>query len=136
MGNIKLVLDSNEYVFYFDNKNDILLKLLNLPNIKIYLNSLIFREVLRNMRKESIKYLINLIKNPKFVTNSEKIPKSLIEKYKKLGLKKGDVVVAAFSEYVKADYLITENRHFLKAMKFDEFEVLGVKEFLNKVVKT
>jgi len=130
MDNKKLVLDSNEYVFYFDNKNDILFKLLNLPNIKIYLNSLIFREVLRNMRKESIKYLINLIKNPKFVTNSERIPRNLTDKYKKLGLKKGDVVVAAFSEYVKADYLITENRHFLKVMRFDEFEVLSTREFM------
>lgn len=135
MVKLRLVLDSNEYIFYFDNKSEDILKLLDNQDIKIFLNDLIFQEVIRNLRRESTKYLINLLKNPRFEFIINKIPENLIEKYKKLGLKKGDFVIAAFCESIEADYLITENRHFLKSKKFDRFEVVNLKEFLTKIMK-
>ena len=60
----------------------------------------------------------------------EKIPLYLFKKYKALGLKKGDIIIAAFCEHINAAYLITENRHFLKQMKFDKFKVLSLKDFV------
>ena len=61
------------------------------------------------------------------------MPLHLLVKYKKLGLKKGDIAIAAFCENVKADYLITENRHFVKSKKFDKFKVLSFKDFIRKL---
>lgn len=40
------------------------------------------------------------------------MPKNLIKKYEKKGLKTSDAAIAAFTEYVSADYLLSENRHF------------------------
>jgi len=131
MDEIKLILDSNEYVFYFNNKSE-LLKIVELPNIKIFINNLIVREVIRNIPRNSVKYFINLLKNPKFMAIKEKMPECLIEKYKKLDLKKGDVVIAALCEYVNVDYFISENRDFLRK-KLKKFKVLNIKEFLEMV---
>ncbi len=133
MVKLRLVLDSNQYIFYFDNISADLLKLLDTKAIQVFLNDLIFQEIIRNLRRESTRNFINLLKNPKFKFIIDKIPEDLIEKYKKLNLKKGDFVIAAFCEYIKADYLITENRHFLKSMKFDKFQVLNLKDFVKKI---
>lgn len=133
MSEIKLVLDSNEYVFYFDGKSNLLPKLMEFRNIKLFISNLIFREVIRNLREDTIKKFIVLLKNPKFAAGGELTPEHLIEKYEKLGLKKGDIEIAAFCENISADYLVTENRHFLKSLKFDKFKVASIKEFLQNL---
>lgn len=132
MNEIKLILDSNEYILYFNNSSQLLENVVTLPNIKIFINNLIFREIIRNIRRVSMKSFIRLLKNPKVVVIKEKIPDHLTDKYKRLGLKKGDQIIAAFCEYIQVDYLISENRDFLKK-KF-EFKVVNLKEFL-KIVK-
>src|SRR3989338_2927610 len=129
MASFIIVLDSNEYVFCLADKNRGILKLLNLE-VKIFLNNLIFKEVVRNIRKESVKQLIELLKNLKFSVNTDKILDALIEKYINLGLKKGDIIIAAFCESVNASFLISENRHFLRGAKFDRFKVVKLSEFL------
>lgn len=129
MVRLKLVLDSNEYIFYFDDKSNDILRLFDFQDTRIFLTDLVIQEVIRNIRKESVNDFFNMLKNPKFEVIAEEIPKNLIEKYRKLGLKKGDIVIAAFCEFIEADYLITENRHFLKSKKFDKFKVLSLKDF-------
>ena len=133
MVKLRLVLDSNEYIFYFDKKSKDILKLLDNQDIQIFLNDLIFQEVIRNLRREATKYFINLLKNPRFEFVINKIPEDLIEKYKKLGLKKGDVVIAAFCDAIKADYLITENRHFLQSKRIIEFKIISIRDFAAKM---
>ena len=134
MDKLKLVLDSNEYVFYFDNKSNEILKLLDFQELKIFLNDLIIQEVIRNINKENATKFFNILKNPKFDVIMEQMPQSLIKKYREMGLKKGDVLIAAFCETIGADYLISENRHFLEKKIFDEFEVLSLKEFIKKTL--
>lgn len=135
MTKIRIILDSNEYIYYLANKSTDFLKLFELKDVEIFLNEIIFSEVYRNLTDYLIKYFIKLLKNPKFKTISDKIPQFLIDKYKKLGLKKGDFIIAAFCEFVNADYLISENRHFLKNLKFDKFKVVTLNEFLNIIEK-
>lgn len=53
------------------------------------------------------------------VIADELIPKNLIVKYKEKGAKEGDAIIAAFVEWTEADYLVTENRDFLKEIKTD-----------------
>ncbi len=60
----------------------------------------------------------------------------LFQKYKNLGLKKGDMAIAAFADKENADFLISENRHFLKDFKTRKFKILNAKQFLEEVIKT
>lgn len=63
--------------------------------------------------------------------NERNIPKQLIEKYKRLGVKKeADAAIGGFVEWVKAQYLIFANRHFLKEAKPTRFKILFPTEFL------
>jgi len=64
-----------------------------------------------------------------------KMPFSLFNKYKNLGLKKGDIAIAAFCDSVNADYLVSENRHFLKGIKNTKFKIVNVEQFLRKFTK-
>ena len=127
-----IILDSNEYINYF-NREILLDKVFHNQNIIIYINDIIIREVIRNLKGSQIKEFYNIIFNKNINFYGQKLPLQLSTKYKKLGLKKGDIVIAAFCESINADYLITENKHFLKARKFEKFGVLSLKKFLKKL---
>ena len=45
-------------------------------------------------------------------------------------LKEGDALIAAFAEFMKVDYLISENRHIYKNLKIKEFATVNASEFL------
>ena len=127
---MRIVLDSNEYINFLNKKSPILNELFVIESATVYVNDSIVKEVLRNI-KETIKgeFYKMLFKN-KILVKNEKPPFYLFGKYKKLGLKKGDITIAAFCEHVSADYLITENRHFLKDVGIDEFRIITLKDFL------
>ena len=127
-----IILDSNEYINYF-NKKIPLDKVFSNQDIIIYINSIIIREVIRNLKELQIKEFYNIIFNKNINFYGQKLTFQLLTKYKKLGLKKGDIAIAAFCEAINANYLITENRHFLKSEKFDECKVLSLKKFLTKL---
>lgn len=127
-----IVLDSNEYIDYFNSKNS-LDKLFSNQDLTMYISDVVIREVIRNLKEPQIKEFYNIIFSKNIDFYGDKLSSALLEKFKKLGLKKGDIAIAAFCESINADYLITENRHFLKSKKFDEFKVLGLRRFLNKL---
>jgi uncharacterized protein (DUF2164 family) len=52
-------------------------------------------------------------------------------KYEKKGLKDADALIAAFTEWVGADVLVTENRHFLNCQADLLFKVLTAEKYLN-----
>ncbi len=129
-----IFIDSNEFINFINKKSLALENLLINQNIMIYLNYLIVREILRNIRNNDKKELYAILSKYNIVIFDEKtLPLYLIEKYENLGLKKGDVIIAASCEFIKADYLVTENRHFLKNVTFDNFQVLNLNDFLNKL---
>lgn len=99
----------------------------------IYINEIITKEVLNNINESLKKKFFDFLFANNIIAYNQKLPDSLLTKYKQLGLKKGDITIAAFCENINADYLITENRHFLKSKKFDKFKVLSLKGFLNKL---
>ena len=128
-----IVLDSNEYIQYFERSLEILDEILTNEEISIYINEIIVKETLRNIDEHKKKDFYSLVSRRPFTAYNEKLPLVLLEKFKKLGLKKGDIAIAALCETIEANYLITENRHFLKSKKFDKFRVLSLREVLNKL---
>lgn len=101
--------------------------------LTIYINETITKEVLNNINEQLKKRFYDFLFTNNIITYDQKLPFGLLKKYKKLGLKKGDIAIAAFCEHISANHLITENRHFLKGKKFDKFEVLSLRRFLNKI---
>ena len=65
------------------------------------------------------------------VMDDRVVPSTLISKYHDLGLKDADAFIAAFTEYIGADVLVTENRHFLDKVKITEFKKMSAQQFLS-----
>ena len=59
------------------------------------------------------------------------VPLTLFRKYVDFGLReKGDAYIGAFAEWVAVDYLLSDNRHFLRELQTDAFAILEPKAFL------
>lgn len=128
-----VVLDSNEYINRIGQKTLLLDKIVLDDKIIVFINEIITKEVTNNLSRSLVKEFYDFLLRNNISVYYEIIPFHLFQKYKNLGLKKGDIAIAAFCEAVGADYLITENRHFSKAKKLDKFEVLSLNEFLKKL---
>lgn len=128
---MKIVLDSNEYILYFQDKAPTLMSLLDSPH-EIHMHVFILEEIRRNMLKDQVQDLKEIIKKRNIKLHNFMLPGSLIEKYKNLGLKKGDIFIAAFCDHIQADFLITENRHFLRELKEATFKTLSAAKFLEQ----
>ena len=102
-----LVLDSNEYIDNINKKTLLLQKLFLDKKLSIGINDHIVREVLRNIGESQQKEFYNIIFKFNIEFYGQKVPFHLLDKYKNLGLKKGDVAIAAFCEAINADYLIS-----------------------------
>ena len=126
---MRIVLDSNEYIIFLNKKSISLNELFEKEGIVIYVNSSIVKEVLRNVAETIKSKFYKILFKNKIEVNDKILPFYLFDKYKKIGLKKGDITIASFCEFIKADYLITENRHFLKEAEVKEFKVVAIKDF-------
>ncbi len=135
---MQVVLDSNEFLFAFlAKKKECILVLRACKNMHAVIPSIVLEEVSENIKIESGKDQSGKVR--KFILESgwfkvvedAQIPKILLEKYITKGLKKEDSVIGAFTEWMGAKYLISENRHFLK-LNAKEFEVLSAKQFLSR----
>ena len=124
-----IILDSNEYINFL-NKKVRLEEVFQIEDVSVRINELIVKEVLRNVSEQLKKEFYALLLRSNVVLRKDKLPRALFDKYRLKGLKKGDIVVASFCESEKAGFLISENRHFLKEIKFDKFRVVKLGEFL------
>ena len=100
-----VVLDSNEYLGFLSGNSPFAEGLFGDEKVSIFIHELIVKEVLRNLQ-ESIKgefYTLLFTNNIQVFHGI--LHSSLLQKYRNLGLKKGDIVIAAFCEHVKAEYL-------------------------------
>ncbi len=136
---MQFVIDSNEYIFAFGPLNkysafDYLQKLLDeshLHNIRI--PRTIFEEVKRNMSSETFlefnKFIIDLTSIDEDII----VPFEIAFKYEEKGFKTADAFIAAYTEWVGADVLVTENRHFLAHHLGLPFKVLTAEKCLNLI---
>lgn len=63
------------------------------------------------------------------------VPRRLVERYMTLGLAEtGDAVIGAFAEWLHVDFLISDNRHFLRELRTDAYGVLTPGDFLTRFV--
>jgi hypothetical protein len=68
--------------------------------------------------------------SPEAIIVDEPTPRALVENYAALGLPaKADAFIGAFAEWMEVQYLISDNRHFLRDLKTEAFRVLNAAEF-------
>ncbi len=128
-----IVLDSNEYINYLSQKVLLLDKIVSDGDNIIHINETITKEVINNLSEPLIKNFYDFLFRNNINVSYRKMPFSLFNKYKNLGLKKGDIAIAAFCDMIGAEYLISENRHFLKGIKNTKFKIVNVGQFLKKL---
>lgn len=101
--------------------------------LQLVIHRLIALEVTRNLTtREQIRTFYGIFYGSlvAFIVDGP-VPHSLIEEYAARGLsQKGDAVIGAFAEWMQVDYLISDNRHFLRQLQTDAYRVATPEEFL------
>jgi len=115
---MRIVLDSNEFIFAFMEKKTVCMKILeNIDLFEVFMPLLILDEIVERLRILVNKNFASKIRHTVLsssihILDISTLPKNLIEKYERKGLRTSDAAIAAFTEYIQADYLLSENRHF------------------------
>ena len=138
---MEVVLDSNEFIFGFTGSKKACSDVLKLIGIKfdVILPDVVFREVFERLKiiegkdfASAARYAI--LKMEINIIDEKLVPKELVQKYFSMIKKKPDATIAAFTEWIKAKHLVSENRDFLKNLTQKPFEVLRAEDFI-KLIK-
>jgi hypothetical protein len=140
---MKIILDTNEYIFGLDSEAEevapgrvldaIRILIEEYEDFRLLLPEIIRKEVQRNIPADLEGDFYRLIYSSEKIEHYSMldVPVELFEKYRnEKGLKEGDALIAAFAEFVKTDYLISENRHIYRDLDIREFATVNAKEFL------
>ena len=117
---MRLILDTNIYIYAFATTQK--------PSCRAVINLLatspleytlriprtIVTEVRRNSAPEVFREFFEFVSDITIIDEDFLIPFELGAKYEARGFKPADAFIAAYAEWVGADALVTENRHFLK----------------------
>ncbi len=107
------------------------------PSFQVYIPRLVVKEVTRNLITPDIAQFYRLFIGKEFVHIIDSpTPQKLFRHYATLGLNvKGDAIIGAFAEWMRVDYLISDNRHFLSALRTDAYRLLSPGAFLDIVLE-
>ena len=134
-----LVLDSNEYLSAVGLTRKIpcarLLDVLieRYPIHRIRIPRLIVTEVRRHLSPQAFKEWLTSMLAVAVVDEDFDVPFELGAKYEMRGLKPADAFIAAYTEWVGAELLVSENRHFLTRHADLPFQVLTAEQALKKI---
>jgi len=131
---MRICIDSNQFILALTQADPEAEELiLNVAEFDVFVPRLVMKEVTRNLAADRVDYLHRLIAdNARFHIVDASTPPELIEKYVALGLPaKADALIGAFTAWVGAQYLISDNRHFL-SLTTEAVEVLRPGEFLQR----
>ena len=103
------------------------------PALQLVIPRLVALEVTRNLRSVAqVRLFYQLFQDVNFAhIVDEPVPMVLVQKYTLLGLPgKADAFIGAFAEWMQVQYLISDNRHFLRQLHTDAFAVVEPVQFL------
>ena len=114
---------------------DRLLSLLS-PDLPIVIPRLVAIEVTRNLQStiDQARFYRLFYERPFAMIIDEVLPDDLLAIYVAKGLRaKGDAYIGAFAEWMQVDYLISDNRHFLRELHTDAYQLMSPRDFLNSL---
>jgi hypothetical protein len=143
---MRIILDSNEYIFGLDTAagptaSSRLLDLIRIlidesEDFRLLVPEIIVREVQRNLPSDLTKDFFTLIQSSQKIEyhTLAEVPKATFRKYQQQGrLKHADALIAAFADTMKVDYIISENRHIYRGLKATVFVTVTAQGFLDLV---
>ena len=133
-----ICIDSCVFIRAFDAPASDAAELLGLlnPNLPVVVPRLIVDEVVRNLR--SVEFIRTFYRFFSEESGGQIIelraPDDLVALYVSRGLRvKGDAYIGAFAEWMRVDCLISDNRHFLRDLRTDAYQLLSPGDFLNQL---
>jgi len=139
---LRLVLDANEYIFslgiFKKESCESLLKFIIEETFSSHIICIcrtIVEEVRANLTLQEFHNFVKVVNILTTIDEDFLIPFELGAKYEAKGLKPADALIAAYTEWIGANVLITENRHFLSRQTDLPFKVLTAHDTL-KFIKT
>lgn len=132
---MRIVLDANEYVFAFGSAPDplcrrVVLRMQMDARCQLCIVRTIVDEVRTNLTKEQGAAFFSFLRPLAGMDEDRVVPDEAAGKYRALGLKPADAFIAAYAEHVDADFLVSENRHFLSRRGDLPFRVVSAEEFV------
>ena len=130
------VLDANEYIFalgLFKKESCESLIQYFIENVSLHSVSIcrtIVEEVRANLTPKDFQNFVKFINLFATIDDDFLIPFELGAKYETKGFKEADALIAAYTEWVGADALATENRHFLSGHSDLPFKVVTAEKCL------
>jgi len=131
-----LILDSNEYIFALGiHKKRSCRQLLDVilsssPSVSIRIPRIITKEVKNNLTHEAYKEFLLTIMSLTTIDEDTCVPFEIGSKYETMGFKPADAFIAAYTEWVGAQIIVSENRHFLSRHPHLPFKVLNADKCL------
>jgi len=128
---LRLVLDSNEYIFAFGSaQKPVCALLINTilsvhPEHSLRIPRLITEEVSRHLTLKACKEFMGFINNLTAIDEDFVVPFELGAQYEARGLKPADAFIAAYVEWTGAEVFVSENRHFLRRTSSLPFHILN-----------
>lgn len=136
---MRIVLDSNEYILTFgeiealDSADVVRWIALTGTKARLFVPRMVSVEVRRNLRRSQFKDCLSFWMEKKCkIDDDRRVPKALLRSYQDRNLKPADALIAAYSEWVRTDFLVSENRDFLALTSPLPFRVLKAAEFLKR----
>jgi predicted nucleic acid-binding protein len=138
MQSMRICIDSSVFIPALQGSDPSAVHLIDAisMDLRLVIPRLIASEVSRNLTtREQVSQFYRLFHNSDFAhIVDEPVPRTLVEKYGQLGLpEKADAFIGAFAEWLQVDYLISDNRHFLRELKTDAFTVLTPDELIERI---
>ena len=133
---MRLVLDSNEFIFALGIPSwaacrSLLERLIDsAPTHRVYIPRTVVQEVLHHLVPEASHEFFRIMQVLGQIDEDFVVPFELGSKYELRELKPADAFIAAYVEWVGAEVLITENRHFLTRHADLPFRVITAQAFL------
>jgi hypothetical protein len=105
------------------------------PELILLIPRLVAQEVTRNLgTPEQVRRFYRLFQTHAFaLIVDEPVPRKLVNKYVYLGLpEKADAFIGTFAEWMQVRYLVSDNRHFLRDLQTDAFDVSNAARFVER----
>ena len=134
---MRICIDSSVFIPGLQESDPAAMHLLDLvgPELTLIIPRLVAQEVTRNLNTpEQVRRFYRLFQTYDFAfIVDEPVPRNLVNKYTNLGLpEKADAFIGAFAEWMNVRYLVSGNRHFLRELQTDVFDVLDAADFVSR----
>jgi hypothetical protein len=134
---MRICIDSCVFIHSLQQNDPPAVQLLDLigPELILLIPRLAAQEVTRNLATpEQVSRFYRLFHGRDFAfIVDEPVPREWVSQYVTMGLpEKADAFIGAFAEWMQVRYLISDNRHFLRDLRTDAYEVLDAAEFIQR----